>query len=320
MRSSYKLYELLHNSTWFMFEKGAYGDILQYTQIALAVLNDIDLAQSLEAALILNTIGNYHLETRDFSKALENTTQVLAIREKILPPDDPIVSNTLHNLAYVYGGLRDYEKANQECDRALNIREKLPETEKNAWFKRRSLPVNYTTKCRCLFLIRDLEGAEIFGRKAVQACSEAFQPKHYLTTQAYCSLAEVLYDRGKLKEALENHTIALTYRMEVLGEHNRTAASHYKLGLIYKSIDLQISRRLFSHSADIYRKTRLDDGPCARALYHLSLVCAQIGDVKAADEARREARQLLEKVTGRESREIEEGPEAYDQVVGFLEI
>lgn len=212
-----KLYELLHSSTWyefeipflahqcraplysvmvhapkltkppsarFMFEKGWYGDIPPYTTIALAILQDMEMSQSLEAALILNTIGSLYQETRNFSLALANKQRVLEIRAHLLSPNDPVLSNALHNLACIHSALRDHAKANELCDRAIEIREKLldpsPEMEK---FKRRSLPINYTSKARIQFLAGNLADAEVFGRKAVQSCVETFNEKHYLTTQ-----------------------------------------------------------------------------------------------------------------------------------------
>lgn len=167
-----------------MFEKAWYGDILPYTTIALSILQDMDMSQSLDAALILNTIGSLHQQTRNSALALSNFQKVLEIRTQFLPPKDPVLSNTLHNLASTYGAVGDYATANELCDRALEIRETLldptPEMEK---FKRRALPINCTTKARILLLAGDLDEAEVFGRKAVEGCRGAFGDEHYLTTQ-----------------------------------------------------------------------------------------------------------------------------------------
>lgn len=167
-----------------MFEQGWYGDLPQYTDIALSVLQGMGISQSLEAALILNTVGNFYLQIRNFPQALVTAEKVLEIRAKLLPPNDPMLSNALHNLACIHSALRDHAKANELCDRALEIRERLldptPDTDK---FKRRSLPINYTSKARIQFLAGNLTDAELFGRKAVQSCVETFNDKHYLTTQ-----------------------------------------------------------------------------------------------------------------------------------------
>lgn len=139
----------------------------------------MEMSQSLEAALIFNTIGSLYQETRNFSLALANKQRVLEIRAHLLPPNDPVLSNALHNLACIHSALRDHAKANELCDRAIEIREKLldpsPEMEK---FKRRSLPINYTSKARIQFLAGNLADAEVFGRKAVQSCVETFNEKH----------------------------------------------------------------------------------------------------------------------------------------------
>jgi tetratricopeptide (TPR) repeat protein len=105
----------------FMFERGWFGDLLSYTDVALQVLNNISESQSLEAALILNTIGNYYLEATQPAQAEKYYTDTLNIRQKILPADDPVVSNSMHNLAFVYGGLGDYMRAKNTSEAALAI-------------------------------------------------------------------------------------------------------------------------------------------------------------------------------------------------------
>ncbi|KAK0639877.1 hypothetical protein B0T16DRAFT_395525 [Cercophora newfieldiana] len=214
-------------------------------------LRDIDEAQSLQAGLILNTIGSYHIETFDPPNAVEQHLQVLQIRQKLLPPGDPVVSNILHNLAIDYGAMGDYAKAKKHCEAALAIRENLPPTKHNVWYQGQCLPKNYTTHCRILFLAGELAEAETVGRKAVAKSEETETSEHIpttdlltagLPTRAYCTLAEVLHELGKTEEALEYHLKSLKLRRDLLGDHYHTAASCYKLGLIYKTSSLKSSR------------------------------------------------------------------------------
>lgn len=64
-------------------------------------------------------------------------------------------------------------------------------------------------------------------------------------SRAYCTLAEILYERGQITEALDYHYLALRVRIQELGEHNRTAASYYKLGLIFKTRAIDLDKAKF---------------------------------------------------------------------------
>lgn len=79
-------------------------------------------------------------------------------------------------------------------------------------------------------------------------------------------------------------------------------------------------RTYLLRASSIYRATGLDDGPWARALYHLSLVYARLGDEDAPRTAGEEARALRLRITGTDAEEQEDGPGAYDALAGFLEV
>jgi len=49
--------------------------------------------------------------------------RALAINEAVYGPDHPDVADTLHNLAWLLGGLSRYEEAEPLCRRALAIQE-----------------------------------------------------------------------------------------------------------------------------------------------------------------------------------------------------
>jgi tetratricopeptide (TPR) repeat protein len=150
-----------------MFERGWFNDLMPYTEIAMQILKDIEESQTLEAALILNTIGITYVNLNKPSLSLEYNQRVLEIRRVLLPPEDPAVLNITHNLSYSYAGLGDFTKAKQYCGDALSIREKLPDA-KYAWYKKTSLARNYITSCRIALLSGDIDAAEIYGRKAIE--------------------------------------------------------------------------------------------------------------------------------------------------------
>ncbi|KAI1086408.1 hypothetical protein F5B19DRAFT_161414 [Rostrohypoxylon terebratum] len=162
-----KLVILLHNATWYMFERGWFKDLLPYSKIAIKLLEDMDKLQTLEAALIINTIGTTCIAIGKPSESLEHNQRVFDIRKSLLPPTDPALLNSLHNVSYSYAGLGDYVKAKEICKEALTSRENLPDST-YGWYKKASIPRNYVTYCRICFLSEDIESAERYGWKAVE--------------------------------------------------------------------------------------------------------------------------------------------------------
>jgi tetratricopeptide (TPR) repeat protein len=130
---------------------------------------------------------------------------------------------------------------------------------------------------------------------------------------------------------------ALKLRLDLLGEHYHTAASCYKLGLVYRTIDIKtsryvnichittpvtltpVSRDFFLKAAEVYRKIYISDGPRARALYQLALVHEELGNIKDAEKIGNEAFELLRRLKGEGLRRENVSIQMYDQLVGFME-
>lgn len=165
-----------------MFERGWFEQLLPVTEIAQRILRDINHSETLDMGLILNTIGSTYCEIGIPSKAKEYHTQVRHIRESLLPPRDPVISNILHNLAIDNAGYGDYKTAKELCATTISIREELPdETHRN--YKAMALPKNYTTYCRILYLEGDLDSAENNGRKALELAQKNLGLHHQNTAQ-----------------------------------------------------------------------------------------------------------------------------------------
>ncbi|XDG05458.1 hypothetical protein ABKA04_005073 [Annulohypoxylon sp. FPYF3050] len=274
-----KLIVLLHNATWYMFERGWFKDLLPYSEIAIKLLKDMNKLQTLEGALIINTIGVTCIAIGKPSESLEHNQKVFDIRKSLLPPTDPALLNSLHNVSYSYAGLGDYVKAKQLCKEALTSRENLPDST-YGWYKKASIPRNYVSYCRISFLSGDMDSAELYGMKAVEL-AEATQ-------------------RNKPHAAL-------------------TATSCYKTALIYMDKDLESARDLFLKGVSILRDIPDLEGHCARTMYQLSIVYKKLGDNEKGESMRTEAARLRKKLTGNHLDLEEERIDDYDRLVPFME-
>lgn len=166
----------------YMFERGRYSDLMPYTSVALDVLNHMNQSRSLDAGLILNTRGSTELETGRFPEAAEYLEDVLNIRKALLRRGDPVISNSMHNLSFALGCQGNYLEAAKICLETINIRESLPDAQYREW-KLKALPKNYTTYCRLLHLLKDLDGAVYWGRKAIAIAHEGIGQRHQNTAQ-----------------------------------------------------------------------------------------------------------------------------------------
>lgn len=76
-----------------------------------------------EAARLIRTVATLFAEGK-YKEALIPAERALAIREKVLGPDDRAVAGALSNLAGVCGALEKYDRARAAYERALSILEK----------------------------------------------------------------------------------------------------------------------------------------------------------------------------------------------------
>jgi tetratricopeptide (TPR) repeat protein len=73
----------------------------------------------------LNNLANIYSDLGDYQKAEPLYKRALEIREKVLGPDHPDVSDSLNNLANLYSDLGHYQRAEPLYKRALEIKEKV---------------------------------------------------------------------------------------------------------------------------------------------------------------------------------------------------
>jgi Flp pilus assembly protein TadD len=78
-----------------------------------------------EFADLLDRAGNYFLGRAAFSEGRSALERALAIREKVLGPENPDTATSLNNLAFLLHAQGDLSAARPLCERTLAIREKV---------------------------------------------------------------------------------------------------------------------------------------------------------------------------------------------------
>lgn len=124
-----------------------------------------------------------------YDEAVPLAKRVLKIREKLLPANDPLMADSMGNLAVLYLAKGKFDDADSLLKRALAIYEQTPE--KNALVMAKTLDSLGNVR---LFK-RDVKKAEEFYLRALSAKEKALSPDH----------EEILYSLNNLLELYVSH-------------------------------------------------------------------------------------------------------------------
>ena len=181
-----------------------------------------------DAAGLLNEAGSYLNERGRYTDAEPLYTRALAIREKALGPEDPLVATSLNNLAVLYNRQGQYAKAEPLYNRALAIWKKALGPEH---------PL-VATSLNNLAGLYNRQGqyakAEPLYNRALAIWKKALGPEHPHLAQSLNNLALLYNDRGQYAKAEPLYNRPLAIREKALGpEHPHLAESLNNLALLY---------------------------------------------------------------------------------------
>ncbi|WNZ44126.1 tetratricopeptide repeat protein [Leptolyngbya boryana CZ1] len=131
----------------------------------------------------------------EFGKAIELAEKVLAIAEKILPPNHPNLAQSINNLAFLYRAQGRLSEAEPLLQRALKIRETvLPPNHPDLAQSINNLASLYQAQGR-------LSEAEPLLQRALKIRETALPPNHPDLAVSINNLAFLYQDQGRLSEA-----------------------------------------------------------------------------------------------------------------------
>jgi tetratricopeptide (TPR) repeat protein len=106
---------------WVVGFQGRFSDADRWRRFAEAAIERSSVQESIAYSWLLNNVGViYHLQGR-VPESLEYQRRALAIKEKVLGPDDPDVAVTLGNMALTLNSLNRSAEGLSTVDRAMRI-------------------------------------------------------------------------------------------------------------------------------------------------------------------------------------------------------
>jgi tetratricopeptide (TPR) repeat protein len=267
--------------------------------LAIALIGDhASLPQGAleDAAQLFNHLAMYrHGPLADYEHARQLFERALAIREKILSPDDPRTATTLTQLADVVHDQDDLPTARMLHERALAIREKAlgPEHPHTAW--------SLDELARVLQDQGELAQAQSLSERALAIREKVDGPDHPRTATSLHNLGTVLRDRGDLLRARPLFERALSIREKSLGaEHPHSAWSVHSLaGLLEALGDLAGAQQLYNRALEIQETLFGSDHPdIATTLNNLAILNKAQGKVADALPLSERALTIRDKALG----------------------
>ena len=233
---------------------------------------------------------------REYAAAKQSHEQALAIRRKSLPPDHPLIADSLNNLGVVQRELREYAAAKQSHEQALAIlRKSLPpdhpdiaqslnnlglvqdalreyaaakqSLEQALAIFRKSLPPDHPLIATCLnnlgavqYALREYAAAKQSDEQVLAIFRKSLPPDHPLIATCLNNLGLVQDELREYAAAKQSHEQALAIRRKSLPpDHPDIAASLNNLG--YLSLASGIHREeaatRLAEASNIYQHEQL---------------------------------------------------------------
>ena len=210
-----------------------------------------------KAARLLDQAGDYSRERGYYIEAEPLLIKSLAIRQKILGPEQPVVAQSLNNLARLYHDQGKYAEAGPLYQRAHTIFEKALGAEHP----------DVATSLGSLASLYQVQGkyaeAEPLYQRALAIREKALGAEHPDVANSLNNLAELYRVQDKYAEAESLYRRALAIREKALGvEHPNVATILNNLASLYQAQKNYIrALPLYQRSLTIAERTWGNDHP-----------------------------------------------------------
>lgn len=284
------LAELISNAAWYMDERGLGHLALDMIQIGL---ENCGSAKTSIKAHLHNTAGTIYSVQNKSGEALGELNTTKDIYEFLYGKEDLTVAGVYNNIANVLTASGEYEKALSMHQMAVDIRQQPHET------RNITLGQSLGNIAHCQHLNGQLEAAKITVQKSIDLW-EGHYGHHSMPVAKLLYLeGNICCAAGNLDEALKAHNEALEIRIDILGQHEATAASHYKIACILEQqgeyADAEDHLRL---SIEACGNDKAIAGSRARGMYRRATVLFKLGKDEEANTMKIEAGKLRESVFG----------------------
>ncbi|MEM1089128.1 MAG: serine/threonine-protein kinase [Pseudomonadota bacterium] len=242
---------------------------------------------SLPLARSVATLGNLRQAQGRFSEAEQLHREALAMRQRLLPPNDPLVVTSLNDLSVVlYAQRTDAKEAE-----ALELDRQVLEINIDRFGPQSLQAAQSYNNLGALFVQRGRDGdrelAAPLLRQALEIRRERLGPDHPNTANSAANLANLLHDMGQLEAAGALFDEAIESTRQAMGEGStRVADLIYGFGFLLMDLERwQEASDRFSEAVNIYEASLPPDHPyIADARFVRGQAVEKAGQVESASE------------------------------------
>ncbi|MBW4449171.1 MAG: tetratricopeptide repeat protein [Spirirestis rafaelensis WJT71-NPBG6] len=164
-----------------------------------------------------------------YTEGIPLAERALAIREKVLGKEHPLVAQSLNNLAYLYVEQGSYQKAEPLLVRSLTIDEKALGTEHP------DVAIDLNNLASLYVKQGSYQKAELLLVRSLAIREKVLGKEHPLVAQSLNNLASLYVEQGSYEKAEPLYVRSLAIREKVLGkEHPDVASSLNNLASLYR--------------------------------------------------------------------------------------
>jgi len=268
---------------------------LFYWNKSLQALRKQQRAFSLDAASVLNNLGEFHFEVDDYKVAEPYFRKALEIRKKVLGEEHQDYAKSLNSLGLLYSDMGEYGSAEIYYKQALEIRRKVLGVEHQ----------DYAGSLNNFGLLYwemgDYKGAEAYYKEALVVYKKAIGEEHPEYVEFLNSLGNFYSDMGEYGSAEIYYKQALEIRKKFLGiEHQDYANILTNLGLLYwEKGGYKAAEPYYKQALVIYKKALGEEHPdYAESLNSLGLLYSDMGEYGSAEIHYKQALEVRRKIFG----------------------
>ncbi|MBW4546981.1 MAG: CHAT domain-containing protein [Symplocastrum torsivum CPER-KK1] len=233
----------------------------------------------------------------EYAAAIPLVERALAIREKVLGKEHPLVDTSLNILANLYWEMGNYSQAEPLYQRSLAIREKV--------LGKEHLAVAQSLNNLALLYqyMENYSQAEPLYQRSLAIWEKVQGKEHPDVAQSLNNLAEMYRAQGNYSQAEPLYQRSLAIREKVLGKEDPdVAASLNNLAELYRAQgNYSQAEPLYQRSLAIREKVLGKEHPdVATSLNNLALLYWELGNYTQAEPLYQRSLAIREKVLGKE--------------------
>jgi eukaryotic-like serine/threonine-protein kinase len=277
------------------FELAQHETGLHWGRVARMFASRLGLSDAYDMATVLNNVGNVYEAKGEWTRALEMHSEALALRERALGPDHPLVARSLSNLGDVHLARGEPTAARKLQERALEINKKVlgeahPE-----------IAQSYNNLAAALGMSGRHDRALDMFESAKAIMEQVYGPEHPKLAMTLGNIGAVHVMLEQYDEALPLLERAREIFEGTLGpDHPYTATSSETIGLVHFYQEDYARAMEYHESVLAARRRALDPGhpQLANSLENLARALEKTGAHEHAREHYEQALAIRESADG----------------------